>query len=218
MDWDDETLKILNKIRLNSIFLSEKHRRKFFLYKSVNNYFDIPIIVLSVFASSFAVGSQSYIEQELISLISCGISILITIISSIKIYLNLDNILKNELEMSKAFYLLSIDIYKTLHVLPEKRQSKALDYLNDIYVKYSKLYEKSHLLKKRFKSDMLIDLPDNLYFSDESSVASLGSSTPSTPKLTKKNIELIKQTIQPINSVNETTIHMPMVSNNDENV
>ena len=188
MDWDDETIKILDKIRLNSIFLSEKHRRKFFLYKSISKYFDIPIIILSVFASSFAVGSQQYLEQNLISLISCSISILITIISSIKIYLNLDNILKNELEMSKSFYLLSIDIYKTLHICPDKRQTKALDYLNDIYVKYSKLYEKSHLLKKRFKNDMLIELPNELVF----------ESGNSTPKITKSNLEIIRQTFPPV--------------------
>ena len=62
--------------------------------------------------------------------------------------------------------------------------------------------------KKRFKNDMLIELPDNLYFTDESSSGS------STPKLTKTNLEMIRQTIPPVN-----TSRMPLpIYNADENV
>ena len=43
--WNDETIKILNNVRINSLNLSEYHRRNFFSYKYLSNWFDLPIIV-----------------------------------------------------------------------------------------------------------------------------------------------------------------------------
>ena len=45
--------------------------------------------------SSFSVGSQAYIEQDRISTIRCSISMVVKILSSIKIYLNLGDMLKD---------------------------------------------------------------------------------------------------------------------------
>ena len=49
MDWNDQTILILNNVRINSLNLSEYHRRNYFYYKSISNYFDIPIIDLKVY-------------------------------------------------------------------------------------------------------------------------------------------------------------------------
>ena len=87
--WSDEVEQLLEKIRINSVVLSERHRSNFYEYKSLSKWFDLPIIVISVLSSSFSVGSQSYIEQDIISTITCSISMTVTILSSIKIYLNL---------------------------------------------------------------------------------------------------------------------------------
>lgn len=165
--WNTEIVVLLNKIRINSSFLSEKHRQRFFIYKQIGNYFDIPVIILSVLSSSFSVGSQEYLSQRTISLISCFISIFITIITSIKIYLNIDNILKNEIEISKNFYILSIDIYKILLLSPGDRTERPLEYLNKAYTMYQKLYEKSNLLKRRFRNDNLIELPNEFFSSED---------------------------------------------------
>jgi hypothetical protein len=180
--WNQEIVQILNNIRINSSYLSEKHRQRFFMYKQIGNYFEIPVIILSVFASSFAVGSQAFLTQHAISLISCFINILVTIITSIKIYLNIDNVLKNELEMSKRFYILSIDIYKILSLQPGDRSDKPLDYLNKVYTTYQKLIENSQLLRKRFKNDTLIELPSELYHSDSSNDASRRATGYNTPE------------------------------------
>ena len=174
MDWTSEVETILEKIRINSVCLSNRHRENFFEYKQMSRYFDLPIIVISTFSASFSVGLPAYISQEAVSGITCSISMFITILSSIKLYLNLDDLIKNEYEMSKQFNLLSLDIYKMLHLKQEQREEIGIDYLNKSFATYSQLIEKSHLLRKRLKYDELIDIETNKYFSDVDSNSSKG--------------------------------------------
>ena len=177
MNWNEENINLLDKIRINSIILSEKHRRSFFIFKRASNYFDLPVIILSTLGSSFAIGAQSYLSQAMISLVSCAVGIVVTIISSVKLYLNLDDRLKNELEISKNFYVLSIDIYKILN-LNEKDKIKinAIEYLNEKYGEYIVLYNKSNLMRHTFKQDQLVGLPEGIELTPSN------SSNTSTPR------------------------------------
>ena len=59
----DEIETLLEKIRINSVILTEIHRKSFYKYKTISKYFDIPIIIISVLSSSFSVGSQSYLKD-----------------------------------------------------------------------------------------------------------------------------------------------------------
>jgi cell division protein FtsW (lipid II flippase) len=58
-------------------------------------------------ASSFSVGATPYLKQGTISLVSCGCSMLITILSSIKLYLNINDNLQSESDMARKLYVLS---------------------------------------------------------------------------------------------------------------
>ena len=84
-NWNEEIIKILNNVRINSLNLSEYHRRNYFQYKEMSKYFDIPVIIISILAGSFSVGASPYINQGTISVISCIASMMITILSSIKL-------------------------------------------------------------------------------------------------------------------------------------
>jgi len=56
--------RLLDKIRLNCIHLTNKHINNHLYYKYSEKWFDIPIIILSVFAGSFSVGADPYAEQK----------------------------------------------------------------------------------------------------------------------------------------------------------
>ena len=90
--------------------------------------------------------------------INLFISMLITIMTSIKLYLSITNNLNREIELSRDFYILAIDIFKHLNLT--NNRPNANDYLNDCYSNYIKLTEKSNLLNK-LKGDELIKLDDN---------------------------------------------------------
>ena len=113
--WTTEINDILEKMRKNAIELSNRHRNNYYEYKGYSKYFDIPVIVVSVLSSSFSVGAGSFLSQELVSVSTCGISMLVAILKSIKLYLPLEDNIKVELEMSKAFHTLALDIFKVLN-------------------------------------------------------------------------------------------------------
>ena len=167
--WPGEVEQLLEKIRINSVVLSERHRSNFYEYKSLSKWFDLPIIVISVRSSSFSVGSQSYIEQDIISTITCSISMIVTILSSIKLYLNLEDSLRNENDISKQFNLLSLDIYKVLHLNKSDRSINGLEYLNKKFNHYTHLIDQSQLLRRKLKRDELEEIDRSSYFSDTDS-------------------------------------------------
>lgn len=193
--FNHEIVSLLEKIRINSSILSEKHRKKYFTYKRTSNYFDIPTIILSSLGSSFSVGAPAYLPMQYITLTNCMVGIIISIMTSIKIYLNISDTLKNEIELSKAFYLLSIDIYKTLHLSEYDREKvNGIDYLNEKYNEYENLYRKSSLMERRFKDDQLVILPEHITFTPSNS-----SSEASTPRK-KENEKIIEKMVE-LNSI-----------------
>ena len=130
LHWNDHVCGILRDVRINSIYLSEYHRNRFYKFKSFSKYFDLPVLVISALSSSFAVGAQPYLTQGHISLVSCFTGVIVTVITSIKLYLNINDSMNSELAMSKAFYSLSIDINKVLSLSPEDRGTDGIQYLN----------------------------------------------------------------------------------------
>ena len=168
--WTTEINDILEKMRKNAIELSNRHRNNYYEYKGYSKYFDIPVIVVSVLSSSFSVGAGSFLSQELVSVSTCGISMLVAILTSIKLYLQLEENIKVELEMSKAFHTLALDIFKVLNLQESQRNGNGLEYLNKRYSDYIKLVESSNLLRRNLKKDFLLEI-DNSLISDDNSFA-----------------------------------------------
>jgi hypothetical protein len=103
----------------------------------------------------------------LISVVSCGISIIITILTSIKLYMKINETLSIEQELSIKYKILSLEIYKFLSLTNETRGITEIEYLNKVYVQYIKLVEQSEVIMISDKKDHLIKI--DLYDNDDSS-------------------------------------------------
>ena len=157
--WNDAYINILQRIRMNAVQLNKKHTQRYVYFNSIAKYFDIPIIVLSVFSSSFT--ALGVIEPKYATVITTSISMCITILSSIKIYLNLSSNINDEISLSKGYYILSINIYKTINLRPVDLDIKT--YIETTYNEYCKLMEQSSVLYKNIHKDLLTI---NDYFDD----------------------------------------------------
>lgn len=157
-EWNENLVNILQRIRVNSILLNKKHISRFIYYNSLSRFFDIPIIVFSVFSASFT--SLDVINSYYNTIITTSISMAITILSSIKLYLNLSNNIHEEIQLSKAYYILSINIYKQLTL----KQGDPKLFLEESFSEYSKLMEQSSVLYKNINKDLL---QINEYFKKE---------------------------------------------------
>ena len=169
--WNQSIDSLLDKIRLNCVMLSNRHVNNHLYYKHVSKYFEIPTIILSVFSGSFSVGSDPFLNQELISVVSCSISMVITILTSVKLYMKITENSTAEQELAISFKSLALDIFKTLSLPIEDRGTDGLVYLNKVYNKYVNLVENSAILNTMNKKDQLLVIDPRML----SSGSSIGS-------------------------------------------
>ena len=153
-NWSYDIESILESIRKNSVIMSNEHRNQFLLLNSYLKYFRLPTIILSGINSVASVGLVSYVKQEHVSLITCLISLTTGIITSIELYLGVEKNATNELEKSRDFYILAVDIYKTLQLKRENRNIDGSTYLEQCLSTYNKLFENSNLLSKSIKDQL----------------------------------------------------------------
>ena len=155
--WTLETEDLLERIRQNSIALAEAHRRKYHDLSTWHKWFRIPTITMGIVSSSLAsrpFGASEKQSETGILILGC----LISILSAIELYLNIHASMDLENKMSKDFYNLGVDIFKTLRLSRDERPDKGADYLVKKYNDYVKLKEASPLNGK-LKHDLLARLP-----------------------------------------------------------
>lgn len=163
---------LLDKIRLNCVQLTNRHTNNHLYYKNCSKYFEIPTIILSVFAGSFAVGADPFAKQETISVVNCSISMIITILTSIKIFMKIQENQQTEQELAVQFKTLALDIFKILSLSERDRGIDGLGYLNNTYSKYITLVENSAILNPMNKKDQLLVINPRLLISGNSSINS----------------------------------------------
>jgi hypothetical protein len=153
----DDIETILDKLRRNSIQLNYAHKQKYQKLKNKLVYFRLPTIILSAVNSVFSVGLSNFRPQEEVSVINCLISLICGIIVSIELYLQIEKAMATEYDVSKSYYLLSIEIQRFLLTKRENRLIDCMPFLDKSYNQYTKLFENSRLLKKSIH-DNLCDL------------------------------------------------------------
>jgi hypothetical protein len=156
--WSADIEQILNDVRENSVYLASFHKRNFFYFKRVSTYFRLPTIIISAAASVSSVGLLAYIKQQHISALVCLMTLSVGIINSVELYLRLADNLEIELNTSKKYYALSIDLHKLLSLSHLNREGEPKQVLNDFYVRYTDLVEESNLLSSYYP-DKLAKLP-----------------------------------------------------------
>ena len=153
----DDIETILDKIRRNSIQLNYAHKTTYQKLKNKLIYFRLPTICLSAINSVFSVGLSAYMKQQDVSVINCLISLVCGIIVSIELYLQIEKAMSIEYDVSKSYYLLSIEIQKFLLTKRGNRVIECQPFLDKCYNQYTKLFENSRLLKRSIH-DNLCDL------------------------------------------------------------
>ena len=187
MSWTGDIEQILNDLRVNSVYLSNFHKKRYFYYKKVATCFKLPTILVSAAASVVSVGLTNYISQEHISAITCLMSLFVGILNSTELYLRIQDNLEIELTTSKAYYALSIDLHKTLNLNQINRQGEPRLVLEEFYKRYEDLIQQGNLLSASYP-DKLASLPkikgifkklkSSSSSSSSSSNNSLGSNNP----------------------------------------
>tara|TARA_R110000868_G_scaffold55849_2_gene173386 strand:+ start:53 stop:640 length:588 start_codon:yes stop_codon:yes gene_type:complete len=157
-EWTTDIELLLNQVRENAIYLSAFHKKSYFKYKQIGTWFRIPTIIISSLASVASVGLSAYLNQSTISATTCMMALSVGILNSIELYMKVSDHIEAELETSKSYYNLSIELHKILNLSKPNREGNPKEVLDDYYMKYSDLYTASTLLGNNYP-DKLILLP-----------------------------------------------------------
>jgi hypothetical protein len=159
-DWTDDIELVLNKIRINSLKLSEYHRRNYLNLKNKIKYFRVPVLCLSSINSVFSVGLNAFVAQSTVSVLNCLISLVCGIIVSVELFLQVQSRMDSSNSHSKDFYILTVDIFKTLSLDRSNRKCEAHTYMEEKYAEYCKYKSGSALLSIHLR-DELESIPIN---------------------------------------------------------
>lgn len=155
MTWSFDIEYVLEQIRLNSMTMSNIHKKRYSELKGILKYFRIPTIIFSACNVFASVGLQPYLEQGYISLITCGVSLITGVITSIELFIGVQSSMEVELNSSKDFYILAIDIFRMLSLLAENRGVDGKTFLDEKYQIYCKLIETSDIIGKKIKENLI---------------------------------------------------------------
>jgi len=151
------------RLRINSVNLSEYHRKRYYHYKGYNKWFRVPMLVLASLNATGSVGlTQAGVNQTTVSGVTCVLGMVMGVLTAMEMYLQIPSAMDLEMKQSKEFYTLAIDIYKTLRLCREDRGEDGSNYLSKKYGHYIKLREQSDLLRTKLKNDALAKIPSDL--------------------------------------------------------
>lgn len=164
--WTPEIIGILDKIRINSMKMSDYHNKRYHTYKYYFYYYTrIPLIVLSGINTFVAIGLQPFTTQQNISVINALLSLFCGVITSIELLVNLQKKMENELQSHKEYYRLAVFIYKVTKLDEKDRATEGRTYLNARISDYDKLIISSNVKDPDYNInddefvDVLIDKP-----------------------------------------------------------
>ena len=93
----------------------------------------------------------------MISITTSLIALICGIIGAIELFFGIQRRLESDMVAQRDYYLLSVDIFKTLSLAKHNRPIPAKDYLEKSYNTYQKLVESSNTLARRI-DDQLVPL------------------------------------------------------------
>lgn len=158
--WSDDIELVLKNILFNSNILSSLHKTNYLQYKARLKYYKIPVIILSAVNSVISVGLSQFIQQDVVSVMTCLLSLICGCISSIELFMNINKNQEIELDAYRGFTTLAVKLSSTLKLERENRDAHGTQFLTNVISEYNRLFENSLVLISDI-DDKLINISDS---------------------------------------------------------
>jgi hypothetical protein len=154
--WTPDIVRMLENLLLNSNNYKENQRKHIFMLSYQLNFFKLPLIICSALNSVFSIGLSAFIEQQTVSILNCLISLLVTVIGSVELYLAIQKKLETRLQSFHHFESLCNKIAATLRLDASNRTGTGPAFLQEILNEYKAGLD-AVLLNKTPWADFLIE-------------------------------------------------------------
>jgi hypothetical protein len=155
-NWSQDIENQIRNVESNCKKNSQIAKNRYLLLIEQIKYFRIPVIFFSGINSVFAVGLNSYMSQSSVSVITCMISFLVSMISSIEMYLGLTKRIDLANQTYRDFYLLALKINNILRLKREHRNElDGRSFLIEIVNSYEKIFQSSNIYSEIFEDRLI---------------------------------------------------------------
>ena len=153
--WTDDICNLLSNYEHNCSTLANGYKNSYLELIQISKLFKIPIIFLSSANSIVAVGLSAYLDQMMVSNITCLISFICGLISSIELYLGIQKRIESQILSYRSYYLLSVKINNIMRLHPQNRNCDSMKFLTEIEDEYRDLFLNSNVLVRKMKDRLL---------------------------------------------------------------
>jgi hypothetical protein len=158
--WSNDICGLLTNYEYNCSTLATGYKNSYLELIDLTKWFRVPLIFLSSANSVISVGLQAYMGQTMVSTLTCLISFLCGLISSVELYLQIQRRIEAQILSYRSFYLLSLKVANVMKLHPQNRHCDPVKFLEEIELEYKELFLNSNVLASKLKDRLLtVDKP-----------------------------------------------------------
>jgi hypothetical protein len=152
--WHDKEEQYLEKMERQCDVLHTHHMRDYHYYNHLSSKFNVPILVISAVNALTAIGLNSFMKQEFVSIMNAVLSTGCGVIGSIQLYMKINEKMTNSLRSTISFKRLSLKISKELSIDRELRVTEGQPFLAECFAELNTSIEQGNPLDKAVENFM----------------------------------------------------------------
>lgn len=164
--WHPEEDEFLIKLEQQCNTYYEHHNKDHMYYQKLSSRFNVPILVVSAINALTAVGLNSFVHQEYVSVLNAVLSAGTGVLGSIQLYLKINEKMTNSVRASILMKRLALKISKELNILPVHRVTDGQTFMNDCFAEFNTALEQGNPIEGSIANHMAFtQLPKKERFS-----------------------------------------------------
>jgi hypothetical protein len=154
MRWHQDEDEFLIKLEQQCNTYYEHHNKDHMYYQKLSSKFNVPILVVSAINALTAVGLNSFVRQEYVSVLNAILSSGTGVLGSIQLYLKINEKMTNSIRASILMKRLALKISKELSIAPDHRVTDGQAFMNDCFAEFNTALEQGNPIEETLANHM----------------------------------------------------------------
>lgn len=147
--WHQDEDDFLTRLEKQCNEYHEHHSKDHLYYTKLSSKFNVPILVVSAINALTAVGLNSFIRQEYVSVLNAILSAGTGVLGSVQLYLKINEKITNSLRASILMRRLALKISKELSIDMKNRETFGQAFMNDCFAEFNTALEQGNPIEKK---------------------------------------------------------------------
>ena len=157
--WHIDEQLYLEKLEQQCNAYYEHHNKDYMYYKSLAQWFNIPILITSAVNALTAVALNSFVAQEYVSIINAILSAATGTVGSIQLYMKINEKMTSALRASILMKRLALKISRELAIEFEHRSTEGKTFINDCFSEFNTALENGNPMERKVSNFLAFTQP-----------------------------------------------------------